>query len=169
MTTSIIVEDGTTVEGANSYVSTADAIAYAALRGVTIPNVSDSADAYIYKTMDIIETKSYKGCKTVSTQRLQFARSGVCIDGVLLPNDEIPFQLINAQCELFIAIYQGYDPFAIVTKEDMVKRKKFDIFEKEYFDGASISPMVTRFETWITPLLESGSDSIIQFQCERGY
>ncbi len=176
MTTSITVEDGTIVDSANSYVSTADAIAYALKRGVTIPNVADAADVYIYKAMDFLETLYYSGCPTTSVnaleypieQELAWPRDYVYIDGIIFDKDTIPQILINAQCELVMALYAGNDPQATITSSDGVKRKKFDVFEVEYKDNSPISVVLPKVNAWLAPLLVSGGGAM-HFTTQRSF
>ncbi len=51
----IVVEDGTVVAGANSYITRASAIAYAAARGVTLANTT-ATDAQVVKAFDYLES-----------------------------------------------------------------------------------------------------------------
>ncbi len=171
MTTSIVVEDGTIVTDSNSYVSTADILEYAALRGVTIPNADDIAEIYVYKAMDYLETLLYQGSKTDVTtpQMLQWPRKCVYIEDLLIADNIIPQQLINAECELVMAIYAGFDPLVTITTTDGVKRKKFDVFEVEYKDNSPLVAILRKVDAWLAPLLLAGSNSDIHFTTQRSY
>lgn len=123
----IVVEDGSVVTGANSYVSRADAIAYAAARGVTLAD-STATDAYILKATDYLESLAdqYQGERYTRDQALCWPRAGVSIEGYDWDQDEIPRQLIAAQCALIVEISQGADPFNVeavkgpITQESVV-------------------------------------------------
>ena len=74
----IIVEDGSVVAGANSYVTEAELTTYAADRGITL---TAATDVLLIKAMDYIESLSFIGTKFSEGQSLQWPRSNVYIDG----------------------------------------------------------------------------------------
>lgn len=150
----IIVEDGSIVPNANSYVSEADMIAYAAARGVTI--ASGEAEQFIIVCMDYIETRVYQGSQVeFGTQPLVWPRTGVYIEDNLLPSTSIPFQLVNALNQLCIELKAGYDALATVTKDDQVKKESFAVFAQEYFDNATDVPILRKVNAWLNPLLDT--------------
>ena len=108
----IVVEDGSIVTGANSYVSRADVIAYAASRGVTLADTT-ATDAYLIKSCDYLESfaDKFKGERYSRDQALCWPRAGVEIEGYDWSEDEVPRQLIAAQCALVVEIHAGSDPF----------------------------------------------------------
>lgn len=100
----IIVEDGTGVANANSYVSEAELDSYSSDRGVVIPSTSTAKQQYLILAMDYLSSFDYqwKGKKTVDTNPLAWPRKEVSISGLLLADDEIPQALKNAQCLLVV-------------------------------------------------------------------
>jgi hypothetical protein len=110
---SIVIEDGTLVSGANSYVSLTDARAYAVARGVTLPADNDDAEAVLLKAVDYLESfdSRYKGERVDRDQSLAWPRSGVTIEGFEWDSTEIPRQVLNAQLALVVEINAGEDPF----------------------------------------------------------
>lgn len=110
----IVVEDGSVVTGANAYVSRADVIAYAAARGVTLAD-STATDAYILTATDYLESlaEQFKGERYSRDQSLCWPRYGVSIEGYDWSEDEIPRQLVAAQCALVVEISEGADPFNV--------------------------------------------------------
>ncbi len=94
----LTIEDGSGVAGANSYVSLADAIAWASARAIDV----DMSEGLLLRAMDYLESlrAEYQGYKTDSTQSLQFPRAGLFLDGALFASDDIPTELISAQCQL---------------------------------------------------------------------
>lgn len=106
---SIVVEDGSIVTGANSYVSAADLAAYAAARGVTLTG-TDSV--LLLKAMDYLESfdARFKGKRITRDQPLSWPRDGAVIEGWEWGSTEIPRQVINAQLTLCIEIDGGSDP-----------------------------------------------------------
>lgn len=142
----LIVEDGSNVAGANSYLDLTDIRAYCLNRGVTLP-VDATLEPMVFKAMDYIESKrnQYQGTKTDKTQSLQFPRClpyynggsdypfqadpvasiyGIIIDGFQIASDEIPQVLKDLLCQCVLAINSGVD-FA-----NLNQKQKFSIMEK---------------------------------------
>lgn len=100
----LIVEDGSKVADANSYVTLADARSYATLRGETLPADDAELESLLIKAMDFIEAQRsrYQGDKTHSDQALQFPRTGVYLDSILVGSSTIPRELRYAQMALAV-------------------------------------------------------------------
>jgi len=143
----IVVEDGTGLSTAQSYVDTTFVNAYFALRGVTFT----STDANIINAMDYFEatySQSWKGEKLVSTQALSFPR---LIDGV----NTYPVQVKNAICEL---AYKASTATLLPDPSQAVKREKVDVIEVEYQDFTSATTSYSLVNAMIMPWLNaSGS------------
>ncbi|HEY6021819.1 MAG TPA: DnaT-like ssDNA-binding protein [Candidatus Paceibacterota bacterium] len=127
----LTVEDGTGVAGANSYVSLADARAYALARGATLPAVDASLEALLIRGMDYLESKRdiYTGTKTY-TDKLQWPRTDAVIDDLDVAIDFIPEELKSAQCQLAIEL-QTYDPLGS-TSGQIPKMEKVGDIEVQY-------------------------------------
>lgn len=110
----IIVEDGTGVPLANSYVSEAELEQFADLRGIVLDG---EPEALLHLAMDYVETLGFLGEKTASDQALQWPRTGVEIDGYLLESTVIPTELKNGVIQTALAISQGNDPQAERERE----------------------------------------------------
>ena len=148
----IIVEDGSIVEGANSYATEAELVDYAADRGLTL---TTTASALLLKTMDLLELQNFKGNKLTKDQPLQWPRSGVYIDGFLIGDDEIPQELKSAQFAIAVAIDEGANPLATNTKTG-VKKKVIGPIETEYFEGVTAMPFSPAINLSLSKLV-SGS------------
>lgn len=105
----IVVEDGSIVTGANSYVSVADLQAYANARGIII---ATDESALLLKAMDYLESFDgrFKGSRVSRDQPMSWPREGATIEGWEWTKSEIPRQVINAQISLCIEIAEGEDP-----------------------------------------------------------
>ena len=127
-----IVENGTIVANANSYVSDANFAVYAADHGITVTGVAAELllNAAIY-----VEQLSFVGTKRTKEQTMQFPRNDVYIDGWNYLSTEIPKLLIDLQCEVALAIDGGDDPLATVARA--TKKEKVDAIEVEYADSAA--------------------------------
>lgn len=100
----LIVEDGTGVVNANSYIDLSFLTAFASARGLSIPTVDATKEQYAIQAMDYLESVRFCGSKFDSVQSLQWPRSGVFIYGVAFAEDAIPLQLKHAQCQLVVAL-----------------------------------------------------------------
>lgn len=158
----IIVEDGSIVTGANSYVTEAELTAFAAARGVT---VSGDPEELLIKAMDYIESREFIGIKYDPDQSLQWPRSRVVIDTYARDYDEIPQELKNAQILGALAIDEGNDPLA--NAERVEKSVKVGAIEIEYEAGRS-STILSKLDASLRKLLASGSSGGINFIVNRG-
>lgn len=126
----IIVEDGTVITGANSYVSEAELVAYGADRGITFTGDTVSL---LSRAMDYLESQPFIGNKNTKEQPLQWPRENVYIDGFYYELAEIPSLLKDAQMATAIAIGDGFDPLSTISPE--VKKEKVGEIEVEYKDN----------------------------------
>lgn len=149
----IIVEDGSNVENANSYVTEAELSEYATARGITLTTASEQL---LILSMDYIEALEYKGIKTYEEQPLQWPRYNVTVDGYWLDSDEIPKELKAGQMATAIAIDQGNSPLQTVGRS--TKREKVDVLEVEYMDGSSINTTDPNITNSLKKLLKGGSN-----------
>lgn len=122
----------TVTVGTDSYVTEAELTAYATARGETL---TADGSVLLIKAMDYLESLSYKGEKTSLTQALSWPRSGVYVDGYLLPSGDVPQLIKDAQMAVAISIDGGTDPLSDVSPA--IKRERADVVEIEYQDGAA--------------------------------
>lgn len=121
---SIIVEDGTLVEGANSYIDVAYLKDYAAARGITLPADSE-LPAKLILAMDYLDTYDAQWPGTAKGS-LAWPRKDT-------EYENIPANLKKAQAVLAIKAAQGIPLFADTTASTRVlKREKIDVLEFEY-------------------------------------
>ena len=148
----IVVEDGTGLNPlANSYVTEAELTTYAADRGIII---AGTASHLLLNSMDTIETRSYQGAKTLSTQPLSWPRTGVIANGISIGVNEIPVDLKTAQIVTALSIDAGVDPMGTISPA--VKREKVDVIEVEYQDGASSRSYDPKINAYLAPFLAFG-------------
>ena len=98
----LIIEDGSNVENANSYVPVADLVMYARMRSVTIPDMDEDIEALLIRAMDFLESlrAKYQGEKTNASQLLQWPRTGVTVDNFSVDKTDIPRELKYGQMAL---------------------------------------------------------------------
>lgn len=113
----LIIEDGSIVANADSYVTAAEITAYADKRGFVVPTLTADLEKLAILAIDYMQSKDYIGDLVEADQPLTFPRKN--INGVEI--NEIPTDIKNAQIELAIAAYSDdlltTGPSAQVTKE----------------------------------------------------
>ena len=126
----LIVEDGSVINGANSYVSLVDANQYLTDRGIT----TELTDGLLLRGCDYINSfrDRYKGYKqTAVTSNMQWPRAFAVIDNYLVRSNVIPAVIPDAQIEAALEIALDRDPHE-TTSTRVIKREKLDVLEVEY-------------------------------------
>jgi len=153
----IVVEDGSVVANANSYVTTAELEAFALARQYTLPVDSSDKNALIIKAADYTEAfrKRFQGVKTTSAQPLQWPRVGVYVDGFAIVSTTIPNDLKFAQMQAAIE-YNTTDMLPATGAN--IKREKVDVIEIEYQDGdgSLTAPSFPKVDQYLDALLKAG-------------
>ena len=116
----LIVENGTVVTNADSYVSVTDYTTWAAARAIEYD--ASAVEAQILRAMDYIETLRFIGQKSTKGQALQFPRVGVVIDGYELAYNEIPTQLKRAVYESVKAESEGASQLANIERRTLSEK-----------------------------------------------
>tara|TARA_B100000678_G_scaffold237062_1_gene206788 strand:+ start:9979 stop:10491 length:513 start_codon:yes stop_codon:yes gene_type:complete len=136
----LIIEDGSLVENANSWVSRADFIAYAASKGITVAD-EDATDAMLVNAGQFINSKEpqLKGRLVTRDQAMSFPRYDLCIEEWSWWHTEIPRQVILAQMELALDINAGVDLYNPPANPNLIaKRERVEgAVEVEYFGNDS--------------------------------
>lgn len=158
----LIVEDGSIVPDANSYASVETIYNYAYMRGVNLAPVSpgspppspeplpydpDKIAIMAINAMDYLEALKYqwKGERvSPSVQRLSWPRKNVYVDGVLLPSNEIPSDLVAAQCQLVMQINAGVSLLPTTgggsqASAAFITREKIGPIETEYSEAVRLA------------------------------
>jgi hypothetical protein len=138
----LVVEDGSQVAGANSYITQANAMAYFINRGDTVftSATSDQQITALVRAasgMDAWLTGRWYGRKASSTQSLDWPRREVRdVDGYRVASNVIPNKVQYAQAE--VAKIEMTTPFIqqSVSKDDMVKSEVIGPINVTYKDNA---------------------------------
>lgn len=155
----LVVEDGTGVAGANSYVSLADARAYAASRGLTLPADDAAAETLLSRAMDYLELEvagPFQGEQTfLGEGGLRWPRRNVRLYGADLSVNAIPKLIIQAQCQLAIEL-QSVDPLRS-TSGEVVQSRKFDAISTTYATSKAGPrlPTMPKVDFLLRPLLRN--------------
>lgn len=142
-TIKLIVENGSGVENANSYVSADYVENYMMLRNYTIWTTQSEyvKRASIIKAMDYIDhLYNWKGVRKFRDQNLAFPRENIRDDEGFDVSGIIPVALKKAVCEAAFYVYNQYSLYAKKDpKGDLKKDKKSATtgteIEKEYFSS----------------------------------
>lgn len=103
--TDIIVEDGSIVSGANSYITVSGVGVYATDYGYSDWTNSSATikQQALFKGMRYIEGLSFKGIRQTEDQELAFPRSDLYDnDNYLIDDDVVPSKVVKALCEASI-------------------------------------------------------------------
>lgn len=152
------------VVGTNSYVTEAELATYASDRGITI--AAADTTTLLVRSMDYLETRLYKGYKTVTTQALQFPRV-LCADyflnndyytrDIYIPcehdSETVPNGIKNAQIVAALLIDSGEDLTPTLGKK--VIKEKIDVIEIEYDSYSSDSKSFSQLNALLQPFLAS--------------
>jgi hypothetical protein len=156
---SLVIENGTGVANAVSYVTTAEVTSYATTRGIVLPDATDAAvEILIHKAMDMLESleSQFQGIRVTSTQPLAWPRKEVSLNGFPVPENTVPALLKKALCQLATDASQ----IDLMPRGDgrEVIREKVDVLETEYAARgvAAPQPHLTAFYAILDPLLGSG-------------
>jgi hypothetical protein len=170
----LIVEDGSGVSGANSYASLATIKTFALSRGYDLSKLDNAQlTAYSFLAIDYLENfrEKFKGIKATQAQALQWPRMidldeavwsefssdntavNVQIDGFdILPN-QIPIQLVNAQCQLIMEQVNGTTLSPTNQASELyVRVKQIGPLRTEYFAPAN-APSMPMVDAFMWPLL----------------
>lgn len=171
----LVVEDGTGLANAESYISVADATTYHANRGNAAWAALASDTVREQKLRIATEYLSdkyrlrWKGVRVTATQALDFPRYGIVredyyvvssvppssIDGTIYyPSDEVPAEAIRACAELALRAIDGPLLDDVTQK---VKREKVGPIETEYADGASATVTYSAIDGMLAPFLNPRS------------
>lgn len=152
----LVVEDGSNIPGANSFVDYTYFRLFALDRGVSgftnleiLPHLVKATD-YLEKYWD-----RFKGDRTYTDQVLSWPRRNVYLHGNLLVETTIPEELKKAQSLLAIESYSGNE--LSPTIDNSIKMEKVAVLEMEYFQGEGKLPYFDSVQAFLDPLLETSS------------
>lgn len=155
----LIIEDGTCVDNANSYITVAEARAFASLRSLILPSSDSEVEVLIVKAFDYLESLDYKGNHANPPQSAEFPRRDLYLQGVLFSESQIPYKLKQAQSQLtYEAVNIDLQPTG--NGKEVIK-EKVDVVEVQYSEkGINVArPTFTTVNSFLKDLLKSGLSS----------
>lgn len=157
----LIVEDGTGLNNAESYASVAFADAYFAARMTGSWDGSNSHKEMLLRLatdhIDAVYGQRFKGTKGTLSQALQWPRIGAWVDGYEYPLDEVPIEVQRACCEF---AHAANTQTLLPTLEQGVKREKIDVIEIEYDEFSSRLPKFTKAASFLAKYLTGGGNQL---------
>lgn len=139
----LTVEDGSIVPGANTFITIAEARAYAEQRGLTLPPDDAATARAILNAGDFLRSleSSFSGYRVSNEQTMPFPRFNVPIagrPGWYYSEDEIPTALKEAQIEFAVYLATGAKlyPSAAATARS-IKMRKVGPIETQYYEGGA--------------------------------
>lgn len=131
----IVVEDGTVVAAANSYITIDEFQAWADARGIAY-GTDFTISHQLFRATDYFESLSFKGVKHTEDQPLQFPRDDLYIDGYAVDSDEIPKEVKVAIYELIKIEIDGDSKLSPSERE--VTSEQIDSIKITYKDNAGM-------------------------------
>jgi len=121
----LVVEDGSNVPGADSWVLRSEFIAYAAALGVTVPD-TDASDVPLRKACKFIGQHEGRllGGRVTRDQSTAYPRVNLTINGWGWQSDEIPVTVKECQMEYALDIRDGFDPWNPAANPSLIKKRE---------------------------------------------
>jgi len=134
----LIVENGTGLANAEAYLSATDMRAYCEARGMNIPghHTDASLEEHLRIACEYIDSRwRYKGARLLSTQGMEWPRSGV-IDWSSMEVTGIPKRLKQATAELAFKALTEINLFTDVDRSARVRSESVGPISTSYADDA---------------------------------
>jgi hypothetical protein len=154
----VIVENGSLVANANSFVTRDDVLAYCVNRGYSF-SLTDTAlaDAAVIKGADWLKNTmrlNYRGSLRTATQTMPWPREDASMyRGPSIANTVVPQCVKDAQCELAYRAFAGTNLQPDLARGGATKREKLDVIEVEYFPGAPSETVLQSVLGMLAPVL----------------
>lgn len=155
----LIVEDGSGVDGAESYVSFEKARAFAAMHGLSFPTDETEGERALRQAVEFLETyrDRYRGQKTSASNALQWPRRNATLDGFAIASNVIPKEIVQAQIHLASEAANGPLMVTGEGRETIEERVEGAVTVRYAATGnANPQPVHTRALALIRPLLRNG-------------
>lgn len=167
----LIVEDGSIVPYADSYISLDDARAYAENYGIILPEDDLEAERALRNGANYVGLQEPQMCgsRVSPVQTLAYPRKGVTLFGYPVPSDSIPFQVIQAQVAAAAEYGKGTDVRASTDGRMTSLERVEGAVTVEYFNNgvSGSTTTITAAMDALGPLL-CGSTNGFEFRVYRG-
>ena len=135
---SLVLETGSGIATADSYVDADDLTTYASENGLTLPETDAAKEALLRRAFTEMNSMQWKGDRTYpSIQRGVFPRTGIIRDGYAINSTTIPAEIKDGQMSLAAEIYDD-DQNPVEARVGAVKRQKVEgAVEVEYNEAST--------------------------------
>lgn len=165
----LIVEDGTIAADANSFVTEAQIVAYAAARGVTLAfNTDPEKDAVAIlgiKAADYLRIMPWRGEVVDVTQTMPWPRKNLNLPTTTWPEDAIPPAVIEAQLQLTLLANAGTVLIPTSTGVGYLIKEKIGPIENVYSEKVGVSsdglPILPGIAALLDPWLLGKTDGFV--------
>lgn len=170
----LVVEDGSGLSNAESYISVENADAYHAAKGnVVWAGVASVKEQALRRATAYIDGRyagRWPGYRTRGRlQALAWPRSLVVDgDGEDVPDDEVPAEVAQATCEAAVRALSGPLITDRTAEDQRVKRRKIDVIETEFDTSAAgssarpVYPVIDQLLTGLLLPIKSSSSVAVQ-------
>lgn len=148
----LVIEDGSVVSGANSYVTLAEFKAWADDRNITYSDSDDTLEGQLLRAMDYFERLQFIGNKANENQPLQWPRTEALIDGYYADATEIPKEVKIALYEATVVQAAGNSELENQTRKTL--RERVGDIEVQYAENSE--------NRTITPALQYALNRIVR-------
>jgi hypothetical protein len=153
----LIVEDGTGLSDAESYVSVADLTTYAGKRGLTITGGAVSEQKLREATEYVDVLRRYKASRSSVSQVRQFPRTGLTDwDGLAVTG--VPSRVKDAVCYLAI-VAESESLFVDLDRGGRVKSESVGPISTTYMDDAPAGKVYAVVERLLAPYFRDKYDN----------
>ena len=156
----LIVEDGTVVVDANSFISLVDARVMATDMALSLDADDTIAETQLRQSYYQL-VRSYQnrlqGSTVSQIQTGIFPRFDVVANGFLVASDSIPVEIQRAQIEYGDSINKGADFNKTADDQELKAFNVQGVYSEQYKDGsnARTTPLVPSVTQWLLPFMES--------------
>lgn len=155
----LIVEDGTGLSTAESYISAVDASAYHSLRGNTLwstmsTNEQEQALRRATDYMGMAYSQAWQGRRVSSTQALDWPRVDVVVNGWYVDSNVIPVIVKNACAELAFKAAAGE---LLADQSQGVIREEVGPIKVEYDKSSPVNVRYKAIDALLSPYVTGGA------------
>lgn len=150
----LIVEDGSGVVDANSYVDVDYARAFAGSVGLVLSVDDEVLKAELLAAMPYIESKQYQGHKTNDDDLLQWPRSNVITYSFLVDENSIPTPIKKAQVVAAYLVSNGTELLPVVNAQLITEETVGPITTKysdQYVSNYTGLPEFSEIDVYLKP------------------
>lgn len=160
MAITLIVEDGSVVDNANTFIDLTPARERSEALGLVISADDETAKSQLtqgyYQLIRSYQNR-LKGNLVSQSQTGIYPRQGVHANGFTVPSNEIPADVIRAQLAYADSINRGSDMNQTASSQEVKSESLEGVGSKTYKDGSSrrTTPLVPAVTQWLQPYLKS--------------